>query len=433
MSTLRCLIFGLPNVGKSLFINQIGEKNRCLVLDEPGVTRDILSLKLPRDQYVLELMDSPGVDELTSKNSEENWSAQLTEVTKEAVKNAHVVLFMIDGQIGVRPLEKNWSRWLIKQNKLVICLINKTDDESFKNKSWEAFQLGFSSTFFISSLHKRGFSDVFKELDQIAQKFGLQSKPPEYSCSFSIIGRPNVGKSSLLNALTKKQLSFVSQTPGTTRDPVEGIVRYQDQLIQIFDTAGVRRHAKRAHPLEFYSVEWAYRAIQETDLSLLVIDASLGWTDQDKRLADLLYKKRQTTIVVYNKWDLVTLETRTLLADTSPKFIESWEHVRISVKSNRQIFQIIPKILKLHERQKVAFKTSFLNQTLQDLLLKNQRLGKSLKIKYLTQIEGQPPIFKVFGKQVESLKPHLKTYFEKQLKKALQLKGIPILILWTDN
>src|SRR3989441_2501663 len=303
--TPNVAIVGRPNVGKSALFNRLVGRKIAIVHDQPGITRDRISAGCIRGDRPFILWDTAGI----SGAGETELSAQVRSVAEKALRESDVQLFVVDGKEGLSPLDEELARTLRKAQKPVVLVVNKIDNEKHEPLAAEFSSLGFERIFAISAEHDRGISDLVDAISRLLPtppKTGHQLSTISYQpISIAIVGRPNVGKSSLINSIVRGERAIVSELPGTTRDAIDILCQRDGRKFVFIDTAGIRRRGKHSSSVEVFSVMRAERSIRRADLCVLIVDLTMGVTAQDKRIAGLIQKARKPAIVVLNKWDLI--------------------------------------------------------------------------------------------------------------------------------
>src|SRR5437660_1927883 len=308
-------IVGRPNVGKSALFNRLVGRKIAIVHDQPGITRDRISGVCTRGERPFTLWDTGG---MAVPQSRDELSAQVRRAAEEALSESDVLLFVVDAKDGLSPIDQELARVLRKSKKAVVLVINKIDNEKHEPLAAEFDSLGFEPSFLISAEHDRGISDLLHEIDRRLPTATLIEDPLprrssaeagasgiEYPLAIAIVGRPNVGKSSLINSIVRGNRAIVSELPGTTRDAVDILYERNGRKLVFIDTAGIRRRGKHSTSVEVFSVMRAERSIRRADLCVLIIDLTMGVTAQDKRIAGIIQKERKGAILVLNKWDLI--------------------------------------------------------------------------------------------------------------------------------
>lgn len=424
-------VVGRPNVGKSTFFNKITGKRISIVDDMPGVTRDRITSDAEWLGRSFTLIDTGGID----PRSDDVLLSQMREQAEIAMELADVICFFTDAREGLTEDDKEVANLLRKTSKPVLLVVNKLDHLGLNDQLYEFYELGLGDPIGISSVNMLGFGDL---LDQIISYF-----PPEEDkendvkpIQLAIVGRPNVGKSSLTNRLLGENRTMVSEIAGTTRDAVDSIYRCEDGTVfNIIDTAGIRRkRAVEDETLERYSVLRSIAAIRRCDVALLMIDAEDGVTEQDTKIAGLIHDEGKAVIVIVNKWDIIEKETGTfekykkeVLEDL--KFMSYAPVLFISAKSGQRVNTILQKVKEVYTTACRRITTGLLNDVLNEAVSALQppmQGGKRLKIYYATQGGVQPPSFVLFVNEEKLMFFAYERYLENYFRKTFSLEGTPI-------
>ncbi len=434
MSGFTVAIVGRPNVGKSTFFNRLLEQRKAIVDNISGVTRD--------RQY--------GVAEWTGKSfnvidtggfvpqSADIFEREIKKQVLIAVEEADALIFMVDAATGITDLDEAMADVLRRSSKPVSLAVNKVDNHNRLLEAAEFYGLGFDMIFFISSMTGSGSGELLDAVTAIMHEEQQVVPSGEKLPGFAIMGQPNVGKSSLLNALVGEERTIVSDIAGTTRDTIHTHYKlYQKEFILI-DTAGIRRKAKVHEDLEFYSVIRAIKAMDEADVCLIMLDATKGITAQDLNIFSLAVKKGKGIVLLVNKWDVMEKETNTArdYENELKKKIAPFTDVPIlfiSVKDKLRIFRVIEEALLVYENRQRKIPTSQLN----DVMLKAVESyhppvvrGNAIKIKYVTQLPTQVPSFAFFCNFPDDIKEPYRNYLENQLREKFYFKGVPVRIFF---
>lgn len=440
-------LVGRPNVGKSTLFNRLVGSRKSIVSNKRGVTRDFLmekvGLRKEQDESCL-LFDTGGyeTDDVNFQPFSKNLVWQQTE---QAIQKADLVVFMLDAKEGLQPFDKDILNYLIKLKKPIIPVINKVDGLEKETLTWEFFELRINDFLTLSAAHSRGIQTL---RDKIAEEL-THIKNTKSSYKFceeakklALIGRPNAGKSSILNRLLGEERSLVSELAGTTRDRVDGYFTYNKEDYLIIDTAGIRRRTKVKEDLEKASVIKSIQSIEEADLVLFVFDATEEITDQDIRLINLAVNRYKPVLLVVNKWDLIedkdskTLDNYKLRLQELILKDRSYLPIHfVSCKLNLRIHKIMPLVEKLIAQTNKRVKTSEVNSLIQALVHKHspriiKGLSKRVKFYYATQIETCPPTFVVKCNVAKELQESYKKYIQRSLKKELGFQEVPIKVLY---
>ena len=424
-------IAGRPNVGKSTFFNRLLEQRKAIVDDVSGVTRD-------RQYGIAEwigksfnLIDTGGF----VPRSEDVFEREIRKQVLIAIEEANAVIFMVDVATGITSLDESMADMLRKSKKPVFLVVNKVDNHNRLLEASEFYSLGFENIFFVSSISGSGTGEILDAIAALITEKDSDEVSTEVELpKFAIIGQPNVGKSSLLNALIGKERTIVSDIAGTTRDSIHTHYNLFNKDFILIDTAGIRRKAKVHEDLEFYSVIRAIKALDEADVCMLLLDAGKGLTAQDLSIFSLAVKKGKGIVVLVNKWDLADKETNTARdyeKDLRKRFapFSDVPILFISVTEKQRIFKSIEAALQVFENRHRKVATSQLN----DIMLKAIEAyhppvvrGNSVKIKYVTQLPTHTPSFAFFCNYPDDIKTPYKNYLENKLRENFDFSGVPV-------
>lgn len=436
MSKPVVAIVGRPNVGKSTFFNKVVGRRISIEQDEPGVTRDRVYADASWLGRHFTLVDTGGLD----PSSEDVLLSQMREQTKIAIEMADVILFMIDGKEGLTHTDDEIAKLLRQANKPVVMVVNKIDSFEDSRDVYEYYELGFRPIP-ISSVNSLNLGDL---LDEVTALFPAhtQEYPDENVISVSVVGRPNVGKSSLINKLLGENRVIVSNIPGTTREAIDTELKVGKTTYRLIDTAGVRR--KRAiedQSIERYSVLRSFHAVDRSDIVILMVDASEGYTEQDKKIVGYAHEAGKGILVLVNKWDLVEKDNKTYRA-WQEKFYQEFPFLKyalvemISVLENSRVSKIIPMLETIHQNRGRRIATGQLNDFLHEIILMHplpQDKGKSLKIYYATQSETKPPTFVLFVNDENLMHFSYLRYLENRFREAYDFSGTPIVFILKER
>jgi GTP-binding protein len=424
-------ITGRPNVGKSTFFNRLLEQRKAIVDDVSGVTRD-------RQYGVAEwigksfnLIDTGGF----VPQSDDVFEIEIAKQVNIAIQEANVIIFMVDVSTGITNLDESMADLLRRSHKPVFLAVNKVDNHNRMLEASEFYSLGFEHIFFLSSISGSGTGELLDAVvNEMKDDGDNVTDTTEGTPKFAIIGQPNVGKSSLLNALVGQERTIVSDIAGTTRDTIHTHYNLYNKEFILIDTAGIRRKTKVHEDLEFYSVIRAIKAIDEADICLLLIDAGKGITAQDLSIYSLAVNKGKGIVVLVNKWDLIEKETNTArdyekdLKERLAPFNDV-PIIFISVTEKQRIFKSIEAALEVYENKFRKVPTSQLN----DIMLKAVEQfhppvvrGNSVKIKYVTQLPTHTPSFAFFCNYPDDIKAPYRNYLENKLREKFHFKGVPV-------
>lgn len=424
-------IVGRANVGKSTLFNRIAGERIAIVEDQPGVTRDRIYAKGDWNGRSFHLIDTGGIESSTADEI-----TNLIRVQAQlAIDEADVIVFLTDGREGLLGTDRDVADMLRRSRKPIVLAVNKMDHPKHATQSYEFFELGFAEPIAVSAEHGIGTGDL---LDAIVAEFPAES-PEEYAddvIRIAVIGRPNVGKSSLINALVGEERVMVSEVAGTTRDAIDTPLSQDGQDYVLIDTAGLRRRGKIYETIERYSALRALRAIERCDVALLVIDGHQGLTEQDKRVAGYALEAGRAVGIVVNKWDIVDKDDK-----TAHRFEEKlrldmpfmrWAPVLfVSALTKQRIVRILPLARESAEAHSMRISTSTLNSVLQDAMATvppPTDKGRKLRVYYTTQVSVKPPTFVVFVNDRELMHFSYERFLENQLRSAFGFEGTPIRI-----
>jgi GTP-binding protein len=431
MSGFTVAITGRPNVGKSTLFNRLLEQRKAIVDDVSGVTRDRQYGVADWNGKTFNVIDTGGF----VPESDDVFEQEIKKQVLIAVEEANAIIFMTDTATGITSLDESMADVLRRSVKPVFLVVNKVDNSDRLLEAAEFYSLGFDNIFFISAMSGSGTGEV---LDAIADLIPKTDEEDSDSVlpKFAIIGQPNVGKSSLLNALVGSERTIVSEIAGTTRDSIHTHYNLFNKEFILIDTAGIRRKTKVHEDLEFYSVIRAIKAMDEADVCLLLLDAEKGITAQDLNIFSLAVKKGKGIVVVVNKWDLVDKETNTsrdYTASLKERFAPFTDLpiIFISAKEKTRIFKVIETALQVFENRSRKIPTSKLN----DIMLKAVESfhapvvrGHAIKIKFVSQLPTPVPSFAFFSNYPDDIKQPYRNYLENQMRKSFPLEGVPIRI-----
>ncbi len=425
-------LVGRPNVGKSTLFNKIVGKKISIIEDTPGVTRDRIYSDAQYKDYKFSVIDTGGIDASLEKfNDEIKMQAEI------AINEADVVVFIVDGKEGLTANDLIVRDILRRSNKRIIVAINKVDNKQSNDHIYDFYELGFDTYIPVSGEHGIGFVEL---MDEITKDFNKKEEKEDTRLKFSVIGRPNVGKSSLVNALLNEERVIVSDVAGTTRDAIDTVLTYQKNEFVVIDTAGMRKKGKVYENVEKYSLLRSMKAIDRSDICLLVINAEEGIIEHDKHIAGYVLEKGKGLIIVVNKWD--KLEKTKTMSDylkevrNEFQFLSYVPVVFTSALTKKRIHTIMPEILKVSENIKREIKTSVLNDIIGDAYLLNippSYKGKRLKIYYTSQTGIKPPKFTFFVNNKNLVHFSYERYLENKLRENIELEGTPIILQFKNR
>jgi GTP-binding protein len=420
-------IVGFPNVGKSTLVNRLTGTRAAVVHETPGVTRDRKELVCEwRDKRFL-LIDTGGVDIADASPI----TRSIADQAREAVAQADVVLFVMDAQTGITPGDEEVAQILREARKPVLVLANKIDDPRQEALALELHRLGLGDPIPISGLHGHGTGDLLDEILDQLEVHGQGGRPelPEDTIRVAILGRPNVGKSSLVNKLLGRERVIVSDIPGTTRDAIDTVLQRGDRTFLLVDTAGLRRKRRHRQGIEYYSELRALEAAERADVALVLIDASQGIVDQDLAVADVARKAGCSTLIVLSKWDVSEVKIEEVRGHLRRRLRQRPAFLAVSAKSGRGIDRLFDAIVELFDRHNSRISTVQFNKALEELTQKRQppsREGKRLNMLYGAQIQQRPPRFRIFVNDPRIVTRDYGYWVENEVRERFGLDGVPV-------
>jgi len=424
-------IVGRPNVGKSTLFNRMAGKRISITEDKPGVTRDRIFAECEWLDNYFTLIDTGGIE----LNTEDTIFAQMRFQAEIAIDMADVVLFMVDGKEGVTAADAEVAQLLRKAKKEIILVVNKMDKFVNNNNIYEFYNLGLGEPISISSSEALGLGDL---LDLIISKFddSMDVAEDDDSIKIAVIGKPNAGKSSIINKIIGEERVIVSEIPGTTRDAIDTKFERNGQKYTLIDTAGIRKKSKISEAVEKYSVLRAFTAVERADICILVIDADKGVTEQDIRIAGYSHDNNKGMIIVINKWDLIKKDNSTF-KEFHDNIRESFAYatyapiMTVSALTGQRINKILDEVDEVFKFRNMRVSTGVLNDIITEAVLMNQpRIvrGKRLKIYYGTQVSVNPPKFLIFVNDGTMVHFSYARYIENKIRESFEYKGTPIVI-----
>ncbi|EAC2547575.1 ribosome biogenesis GTPase Der [Listeria monocytogenes] len=424
-------IVGRPNVGKSTIFNRIVGERVSIVEDVPGVTRDRIYNSAEWLGKEFNIIDTGGID-----LSDEPFLEQIRAQAEIAIDEADVIIFITNGREGVTDADEQVAKILYRSNKPIVLAINKVDNPEMRDQIYDFYSLGFGEPYPISGSHGLGLGDM---LDAVRAHFPKEEEEeyPDDTVKFSLIGRPNVGKSSILNALLGEDRVIVSDIAGTTRDAIDTTYTFDGQDYVMIDTAGMRKRGKVYESTEKYSVLRAMRAIERSDVVLVVINAEEGIREQDKRIAGYAHDAGRAIIIVVNKWDAINKDEKTINVWTEDireqfQFLSYAPIVYVSAKTKQRLNNLFPLINQVSDNHSLRVQSSMLNDVISDAVAMNPSpmdKGKRLKIFYTTQVAVKPPTFVVFVNDPELMHFSYERFLENRIREAFPFEGTPIRVI----
>lgn len=425
-------IVGRPNVGKSTLFNNLVGDRIAIVDDMPGVTRDRLYRETEWNGVEFVVVDTGGLE----PRNNEFMMTKIKEQAEVAMNEADVILFVVDGKSGVNPLDEEIAYILRKKQKPIILCVNKIDNFlQQQDDVYDFWGLGFEHLIPVSGAHKVNLGDMLDMVTEMIEKINLPEEEEDV-LKLAIIGKPNAGKSSLVNRLSGEERTIVSDIAGTTRDAIDTIVQYKDNKYMIIDTAGIRRKSKVEESLEYYSVLRAIKTIKRADVCILMLDGKEGLTEQDKRIAGIAAEELKPIVVVVNKWDLVDKNKVSMKSMKEELYAElpflSYAPIEfVSALTGQRTTKILEISDTIYEEYTKRISTGILNTVLKDAVLMNNpptRKGRVVKINYATQVSSAPPKFVLFCNYPELIHFSYARYIENKFREAFGFDGSPILI-----
>ncbi|MDH5011641.1 ribosome biogenesis GTPase Der [Weissella cibaria] len=421
-------VVGRPNVGKSTIFNRIAGDRISIVEDTPGVTRDRIYTRAEWLTREFRLIDTGGID-----MADEPFMTQIVQQAEIAIDEADVIVFMVSAQEGLTEADERVAKILYRSKKPVVLAVNKVDNIEMRSEIYEFYALGFGDPFPISGSHGTGLGDL---LDQVVSHFPeTDTESDDDSIRFSFIGRPNVGKSSLVNAILGEERVIVSDISGTTRDAID--TRFTsadgDEFVMV-DTAGIRKRGKVYESTEKYSVMRAMRAIDDSNVVLMVLNAEEGIREQDKHVAGYAHEAGRAIIIVVNKWDTLEKDNHTM-SDFENQIRDEFQYLSyapiifVSAKTKQRLNKLPELIKQVNENHQKRVQSATLNEVIMDALALNPTPtvnGKRLRVYYATQVAIQPPTFVVFVNDPELMHFSYARFLENQIRKSFDFTGTPI-------
>lgn len=438
-------IVGRPNVGKSTLFNRLAGERLAIVDDTPGTTRDRLFAETEWNGKRFHIIDTGGIDPTTGETtplsiSSADYIQQIRDQALIAVQEADAILFLVDATQGSTPSDAEVAELLRNRQKKkdgknwppIFLVVNKADNKTLRESSVDFYALGMGEPIPISAYHGQGIGDLLDEL--VASFSDSEEAEEDDSVKIAIVGKPNAGKSSLLNRLVGEDRAIVSPIAGTTRDAIDIQVNYQDIPLTLIDTAGIRRSGKVDRGVEKFSVIRSMRAIERSDVALLMIDATTHITAQDTHIAGFILEAWKSTVVLVNKWDAIDKDTFTIeeykqRIRQALNFMDYVPMLFISAKTGQRVDQVLPEALRIQEERLAKITTSALNRilmTAQDMHAPTSKTGRILRIYYGTQVRSDPPTFMLYVNDPRLAHFTYLRYLENQIRKEYAFSGTPI-------
>ena len=432
MKKTVCLI-GRPNVGKSTIFNRLIGEKKSIIDDQPGITRDRIYGNVTYDGKTFLLIDTGGID-----MGNDNFNEDIKVQAMLAIDESDVIVFIVDGREEITSNDLKVREMLLKTNKKVILAVNKLDNKQMLDEIYRFYELGFDNIIPLSAAHNRGFEDL---LEEITKDFHENEEIDEDILKFCIIGRPNVGKSSLINALLNEDRSIVSNVAGTTRDAVDTRFKYENNEYIAIDTAGMRKKGKIYENIEKYSLIRSLKAIERSNVCVIVINAEEGIIEHDKHIVSYATEAGKAIVLVVNKWDTVedpniAIKTWKQKIANEFQFIPYAKIVFLSALTKKRVHTLMPQIISAYENSKKEIKTSLLNNVIIDAVTLHQPpsyKGKRLKIYFTSQTGVMPPKFTFQVNSKKLIHFSYERYLENKLRENFDLTGTPIILQFKNK
>ena len=433
MSNPLIAIVGRPNVGKSTFFNKVVGRKVSITEDRPGVTRDRLYADAEWRGRVFSLVDTGGIE---LKSDDLMWK-HIKKQAEVAIETAQVILFFVDGNEGLTTSDYDVADMLRRSKKPVILIVNKIDEYS-EEKVFEFYSLGLGEPYPVSSEHGKGIGDV---LDECVSYFEKNCGEEDDSLKIAVVGKPNAGKSSIVNRLLGFERSIVTDIAGTTRDAIDTKFSYEGKNYTIIDTAGIRKKAKVEDDVEYYSVMRAFDAVRRADVCLLVVDSTEGLTEQDTKIIGYVHEQGKPSVIVMNKWDLIEKDTNTInkfedKLKEDLKFMDYFKSVYVSAKTGQRAEKIMKVAEEVYANAHTRIPTGTLNDLISDTVRANEPPsynGRRLKVYYSSQVAVAPPTFVLFVNSCELMHFSYERFLENAIRKAFDFSGTPIKIVTREK
>jgi GTP-binding protein len=426
-------IVGRPNVGKSTFFNKVVGRKVSITEDRPGVTRDRLYADAEWRGKNFSIVDTGGIE----LKSEDTMWKEIKKQAEVAIETAQVILFFVDGKEGLTTSDYDVADMLRRCKKPVILVVNKVDEYA-EDKIFEFYALGLGEPFPVSSEHSTGIGDV---LDEAVSWFEKYENEEDDSIKIAVVGKPNAGKSSLVNKLLGFERSIVTDIAGTTRDAIDTKFTFDGRNYTIIDTAGIRKKSKVEDDVEYYSVMRAFDAVRRADVCLLVVDSTEGLTEQDTKIIGYVHEQGKPSVIVMNKWDLVEKDTNTINKFETKlkedlKFMDYFKSIYISAKTGQRTEKLISVVDEVYANAHYRVATGTLNDVIADAVRSNEPPsynGRRLRVYYASQVSVAPPTFVLFVNSEDLMHFSYERFLENTLRKTFNFSGTPLRILTREK
>lgn len=430
-------IVGRPNVGKSTLFNKLAGKRISIVQDTPGVTRDRVYAEAEWLRHTFTMIDTGGIE----PENQDIIIKQMRRQAQLAIETADVIVFIVDGKDGLTGADKEVAQMLRKSKKPVVLVVNKVDSIKEEANAWEFYNLGIGDPVTISASQALGLGDM---LDRVVEHFPSEEvgeEEEEENIKIAMVGKPNVGKSSLINKLLGEDRVIVSDIPGTTRDSIDSYLETEEGKFTLIDTAGIRRKSKVKEEIERYSVIRTFAAVEKADVVILVIDAQDGVTDQDEKIIGFAHEMNKAIMIIVNKWDLIEKDDKTMAnyqkdLQSKLKFMPYAEYLFISALTGQRVHKVLSMAKKCYDNYSKRISTGILNEVINRAVLMKEPpvvALKRIKIYYATQVATRPPKFVFFVNDVSASHFSYERYLENQLRESFDFKGTGINIEYRER
>jgi len=428
-------LVGRPNVGKSTIFNRLVGKKISIIEDTPGITRDRVYGNVVYNDYTFHLIDTGGID-----LGDDSFQNEINMQVELAIDEADIIVFVVDGKEGLTSNDQVIRQKLIKFNKPVIVAINKVDSKYFKEHIYDFYELGFDKVVEVSGEQNLGIYDLFEAITSSITPYSEDIN--DDILRFCVIGRPNVGKSSLVNAILNEERSIVSNVAGTTRDSIDTPFTYYDKKLMVIDTAGMRKKGKVYESVEKYSVLRALKAIDRSNVCLIVINAEEGIIEQDKHIAGYAIEAGKAVVIVVNKWDTIVDDKENAIKKFKENVRNNFQFmpyapiVFLSALTRKRIHTLLPEVIKSYENSKKEIKTNLLNDCINEAYLLNlppSYKGKRLKIYFANQVATCPPTFNIQVNNKGLVHFSYERYLENKIRESFDFEGTPIVIQFKNK
>jgi GTP-binding protein len=434
MSLPTIAIIGRPNVGKSTLVNRLAGGKEAIVHDEPGVTRDRTYRRAYWQDREFTVVDTGGL----VFDDDTEFLPYIREQAMAALQEASAAIFVVDGQAGPTPLDEAIAAWLRQQSVPVLLAVNKCESpDQGLIQATQFWELGLGEPYPVSGIHGSGTGEILDAIMPYLPRIEDLQEEPE--TKVAIVGRPNVGKSSLLNAFVGESRAIVSPISGTTRDAIDTVIERDEKIYRIIDTAGIRKKKQVEYGPEFFGINRSFKAIRRSDVVLLVIDALEGVTEQDQKLAGRIADDGRACVIVVNKWDAVEKDSYTIYeyekqVKARLHFVDWAETIYVSALTGQRVEKIIELVDRASEQHQKRISTAVVNEVLEEALSwhtpPTTRQGKQGRIYYGTQVSSQPPTIALFVNDPKLFNDNYRRYIERQFRQSLGFEGTPIRLLW---